>query len=431
MPCVPLDNAVSLSMPKGGGMTNTYDRRVILRRGLEITLGSVGATLLAGCDIAGAPVASSESGSEPSAPASQSPAPDYPWLQFDTIHYASSIDPSRFPRIRMTVAFDRREAAEDGPLPLLVLGHGTNQRDTDFSIDVIARFAGRGFFVAVPDMRTNEGWLASDGYESSGRDSQGRMTTDVIDAMRVLALRYKDYIDFDRRIYSGYSGSEALALAMKAPWAFDLIVAHFGIADYSEHLAAGGTVQLASRTPGGYASRNAVVGVPMNRRAGHLILAWDAEDRYINITSQQKLVDALKKARATPFTHYKSQIGDMDRFTHGLPSDANADFGGIETRWSKAALRGEYRRGQPPEAGSGYYVPGYLWLGDPMDDRTPHILLGDGDTAGQQHAAHLDFDLGRRQFALTPLNGPTPAAIRWGELSTTQTLTETTVLQLE
>lgn len=408
-----------------------YSRRDAILRGLSFTLGG---TLLSGCGGGGsdtAAVAPVQPSPPPLSPPSPPPppTPEPPVFQISSISYASSIDPILFPKVRMTVAFDRRRLEEKSQLPLLMLGHGSNQRDTDFAVDTVRRFAERGFFVAVPDMRTKADWLPATGYENSGRDSQGRMTIDVVDAMKALQTDYGSYIDFGRRAYSGYSGSEALALAMKAPWAFDQIISYFGIAEYSQHLAAGGDVQLAARTAGGYAARNAIVGVPMNRRSGFLTVAWDIGDRFINVTSQQLIVDALLTSGKTPFEFYRSGPSDINRFTHGLPNFPNADPGAIEDRWISAAIMGEQRRGNAPSSGVGYYIPGFIWLGDPLNKDTPFILLGDGETAGQQHAALLSYELTSRLFTVTPLNGPNTITIRWGAETVQQTINSTTTIR--
>lgn len=347
-----------------------------------------------------------------------------------TEYYQSSIDPAAWPRLRMQICFDRKAAQGRGPLPLLFLGHGTNQRDTDFTAETMARFARKGFFVVAPDMRTTPGWVSANGYDASGRDSQGRMTIDVIDAMKALKRRYGDWIDWNNRTYSGYSGSEAYALAMKAPWAFDLIVAHFAIPEYQAHLAFGGTVQTAARTAGGYASRNAIVGIPRNRRSGHLWIGWDTGDPQVSPASQQQLVDAINAAGLTPNQVITTASGQPFRLGHGIPTTTGGNIGGLEfeNTWVHAALAGQYSRGNPAETGTNFYVGGYLYLGDPMDDDTPLIMLGSGSTAGTQHAADLNYNLGARTFTVNPLNGSTPVSITWGQLSASQTITASTTL---
>jgi len=218
---------------------------------------------------------------------------------------------------------------------------------------------------------------------------------------------------------------------MKAPWAFDLIVAHFNIPDYQAHLAFGGTVQTAAQTTGGYASRNAITGVPKNRRSGHLWIGWDTGDTQVNPASQQSLVDALTTAGLTPFSFYKTQIGEPYRIVHGNPTTTSGNTGGLEYEhtWIEAALAGRYSRGLAPETGSGFYVPGYLFLGDPLDDDTPLIMLGSGSTAGTQHAADLTaYDLGARTFTLNPVEASTPVTVTWGQLAAAQTISSSTTL---
>lgn len=347
-------------------------------------------------------------------------------LTRETILYPSSIDPITWPALQMKVAYDAG-AARRGPLPLLFLGHGTNGRDTDFTPEMIGRFAYNGFFVVVCDMRTTAGWVPANGYDSSGRDSQGRMTMDVLDALRTVQARYGSLIDWTSRTYAGYSGAEALALAMKAPWAFDLIAAHFNIPDYEAHLAFGGTVQTAARTTGGYASRNAIVGVPKNRRSGGLLVRWDTGDTQVNPASQQSLVDALTTA-GRPFEFIKTQAGDPYRITHGNPG-SGGNVGGREFRdWMARVLAGTYVRGDPAPSATGFYVPGYVLLGDPLDPTTPQIMLGSGSTAGTQHAADLDYDLDANTFTVTPLNGSTPVTVTRGALTITQTISSQTTL---
>ncbi len=350
---------------------------------------------------------------------------DYGLTRF-TETYPSSIDPVDWPALQMKIAYDAG-AARRGPLPLLFLGHGTNGRDTDFTPEMIGRFAYNGFFVVVCDMRTTAGWVSANGYDASGRDSQGRMTMDVLDALRTLQTRYGSKIDWSNRTYSGYSGSEAYALAMKAPWAFDLIMAHFAIPEYEAHLAFGGTVQTAARTAGGYASRNAIVGVPMNRRSGGLSIRWDTSDTQVSPTSQQALVDALTTA-GSPFEFIKTQSGDPYRITHGNPG-SGGNAGGREFRdWMARALAGDYARGTPAASATGLYVPGYVLLGDPLDADAPIITLGSGATAGQQHAAELDYDLDANTFTVTPLNGSTSVTVTRGALTVTQTISVETTL---
>ena len=67
------------------------------------------------------------------------------------------------------------------------------------------------------------------------------------------------------------------------------------------------------------------------------------------------------------------------------------------------ALAGDYARGTPAASATGLYVPGYVLLGDPLDADAPIITLGSGATAGQQHAAELDYDLDANTFTVTPL----------------------------
>ena len=347
-------------------------------------------------------------------------------LTRETVLYPSSIDPVTWPALQMKVAYDAG-AVRRGPLPLLFLGHGTNGRDTDFTPEMIGRFAYNGFFVVVCDMRTTAGWVPANGYDASGRDSQGRMTMDVLDALRTVQARYGSLIDWTSRTYAGYSGAEALALAMKAPWAFDLIAAHFNIPDYEAHLAFGGTVQTAARTTGGYASRNAIVGVPKNRRSGGLLVRWDTGDTQVDPASQQALVDALTAA-GRPFEFIKTQAGDAYRIVHGAPGSAG-NVGGREFRdWMARVLAGTYVRGDPAPSATGFYVPGYVLLGDPLDPTTPQIMLGSGSTAGTQHAADLDYDLDANTFTVTPLNGSTPVTVTRGALTITQTISSQTTL---
>lgn len=346
-------------------------------------------------------------------------------------YYQSSLDPATFPRLRMRTAFDKKRAQGQGPLPLLVLGHGTNGRDTDFTTETMGRFAKKGFFVVAFDLRTTPGWTSGAGYDASGRDSQGRMAMDLIDGMKALRKRYPDVIDWNNRTISGYSGAECYSLAMKAPFLFDLIVAHFNIPDYEAHLAYSGTVQTAARTTGGYASRNAIVGIPKNRRTGHLIIGYDTADTQVNPASNDALVAALVAAGLTPHTVIKTTTGDPQRMGHGNPTTTSGNTGGLEFEdvWVGPALAGKYSRGLPGETGTGFYIPGFLFLGDPLDEDTPLIMLGSGSTAGTQHAADLtSYDLAARTFTINPAAASTPVTITWNRLTAAQTISASTTL---
>ncbi|WP_309630380.1 hypothetical protein [Brevundimonas sp.] len=364
-------------------------------------------------------------------PTPVSPQPSVPAnVVTETIFFQSSIDPVSFPNIRMIVTYRSDHMAYRGPLPILFLGHGTNQIAAQFPTEALRRYADRGFFVVTLEMRFASSWAPGMGYDAMGRDSQGRMTRDVIDALWTLRKRFGNKLEFGNRTYAGYSGSEAFALAMKAPWAFDLIVAYFCIPEYRAHRAFGGTVQVAAQTPGGYASRNALIGVPRNRRSGHLIVAWDTQDEHVSPASQQQMVDELTQRNQTPFAFKRTSPADAIRVIHGIPAASVVNFAGIEDDWLQSALSGHHTAGRAPARGTDLYIGGYIWIGDPMAADTPLVMLGDGATAGQQHSANLSYDLNARSFDITPLNGPTSVTIGWRGSIATRVLTERAVVTL-
>jgi hypothetical protein len=346
-------------------------------------------------------------------------------IRKETIYHPSSIDPVSYPALDATICYDELRPNA----PLLVIMHGWSENSASFNDQTYHRLARRGFFVVAPNMRARPAF--------TGRDASARELVDILDAVDVVRARYPEFAHTRDAYMFGYSGGggNVLAMAMKAPDAFNLFASHFGVSDYGYSAtygwyftdtgfqsdisnAVGGVPGSSATIDAAYRSRYAIEGVPTNLKGGHLLLFHDVDDALVDVEHSRQLAAAMTAAGNSRFTSYESSSANWNRWEHGLPN-GTGKIVRAENFLLPRIHRQVYRPWSFPLTGSAR-VHGFL--------RTKQfeIVLDDRKSS----VATVDFDVSARSYTVTPVttHAPIQVTITQGSLSVTQTISSATVL---
>jgi pimeloyl-ACP methyl ester carboxylesterase len=332
--------------------------------------------------------------------------------------------------------------------PILVMMHSYSGSNAEMGTIVVERFAKRGFFVLVPDLR---------GYGSSGGtvDMSAREMHDLWDMVFWARTNHADKIDMrlGRGAMVGYSdgGCHTLCSLVKFPDLFSFYAPHFPITNYAEwHGETGALFQAYLETavggtpgavPNAYAARNPRDAVPYllalggNRRP-HVWLTHDSADTTVLPHHSTDLTALAPSIEYWPTTTDRP----LDqRANHGTPEpDSGFPLPGplwLERKWVGRALDAE--PWEMPPTGR-VLVKGFLrsvggwsvWLG-PTSATNPRTEIA----SGKAEVALLDYSVprtGTARFVLQPQTGAMRVRVenRAG-VSTTATIGAGTLATLE
>jgi pimeloyl-ACP methyl ester carboxylesterase len=346
-------------------------------------------------------------------------------IRKETIYHPSSIDPASYPALDATICYDELQPNA----PVLVLMHGWSENSASFVDDTYRRLARRGFFVIAPNMRARPAF--------TGRDASAREIVDILDAVDVVRQRYPEFAHARDAYMFGYSGGggNVLAMAMKAPDAFNLFASHFGMSDYGYDAtygwyatngsfqsdisnAVGGAPGASAAVDAAYRSRYAIEGIPANLQGGHLFLFHDTDDTLVSVEHSRQLAAAMTAEGNSRYTYHESAAGNWNRWEHSLPN-GTAKIARTENTLLPRMQRREFRPWHFPLSGSAR-VHGFL--------RTKHfeIVLDDRKSS----VATVSYDVAARSYTVTPVTAhePIDVTITQGGLSISQTISGVTAL---
>ncbi len=338
--------------------------------------------------------------------------------------------------------------------PILVMMHSYSGSNAEMGTLVVERFAKRGFFVLIPDLR---------GYGSSGGtvDMSAREMHDLWDMVQWARTNHGDKIDMrpGKGAMVGYSdgGCHTLCSLIKFPDLFSFYAPHFPITDYAIwhgetgalfksylETAVGGTP---AAVPLAYAARSPRDAVPYvlrlggNRRPGPVVwLTHDTADATVVVAHSRDLVTAVGSVGDR--LDYRETTTDRpldQRANHGTPEpDSGFPAPGplwLERKWVGRALDAE--PWEMPPTGR-VLVKGFLrsvggwsvWLG-PTSATNPRTEI----SSGKAEVALLDYSVprtGTARFVLQPQTGAMRVRVenRAG-VSTTATIGAGTLATLE
>jgi len=322
--------------------------------------------------------------------------------------YTSSIDSIN--NLYAHYAFDNRET----DLPIVVLMHGYDQDASTMTSFIMTDMANYGLFAVAVGMRGRNG-------AGGTRDTCGRETYDIIDAVEYVKAAFSDYVNPANVNVVGYSGGggNVFGIAAKFPDYFNVMVSHFGIADYgyddedswyvtnptrrsSIEQWIGGTP---SSVPGNYQSRASQFAIPVNLLGGHLFMFHDSADTNVPVIQSQMVADGMDGVTNTRYTLSVTDPGDDPRWLHASP-DANQPVRLTREMWGPPILALDNPQWAVADTGS-MKVNGYLVT------KKFSIWLGTGVT----DVADVDYNVTSGEYTITPLTGPLDVLITQGGLT--------------
>lgn len=247
-------------------------------------------------------------------------------------------------------------------MPIAVLMHEYSIRNDRYSLlETAIRFAQRGFFVIVPDMRGRGKYAELNLVQynvrhlsvfktinrlllrlcslvarynffikkSAGkRDSSGREIHDIYDSVEAAKVKYNYFIDPENVNIVGYSGGggNAIAAVAKSPNYFNVAAIYFGISDYKKWYETtndptirkqliydiGGTPE---ERPDHYLARNFLLSAGNNCTTS-IYLFVDEDDRLTPVYQTKSYHEKACNSKI-----YLSTRNDCDRYFHANPAE--------------------------------------------------------------------------------------------------------------
>lgn len=353
--------------------------------------------------------------------------------------YTSSID-SSITNLAADYMYDTGFTAR----PIIVLMHGYAENIAHILTGTRQRFASRGFFVLIVGMRGRNS-------ASGSRDASGREVMDIIDAVEYVKnnATLSAQIDSSRVVIAGYSGGggNAIACLAKAPDYWNYAVSHFGPSDYGwrndtgwYYTNAGFQASLTTDVgatptaqPGWWRSRNHADALGYQLALapkGNKILSLyhDASDGSVGVAHSDRISTVLSNSSLSELLDYhRSTASDSTRYLHGYPEDSSGVLS-AESDWWITAINS--RQWKVPVSGT-ILVPGWIqtkrfsiWLGLTSGNANPKI----DSSGGKVHCVRVIYNTLNSTFKVMPLTGTVRIRIEFGALTSTQDISDETII---
>lgn len=313
-----------------------------------------------------------------------------------SFRYPSTID--KIDNLYAHYAYD----ASKKNLPIVVLMHGYTQDSTSMTDWIMKDMANYGFFAVAVGMRGRD-------QAEGTMDVNGRELYDIIDAVEYVKKNFSSYVDPANINVSGYSGGggNAFGLAAKFPDTFNVLVSHFGLADYgydknNSWWATSKTRQASIKqylgdTPQSnkakYYSRAHQYGIGQNLQGGFLYMFHDAEDNNVQPVQSKMVKEQMDLHKHSNYSFNLSKKGDAIRWLHASP-DQDQQVRLSRDIWGQAVLTKKYPQWTIAEKGK-VLVQGYI------KTKRFSIWLDDGT----EEVADITYDASSGTYIVKPLTG--------------------------